>query len=165
MVNNRHRLSDQKSRFSFQEIARNALIGSGSIGLRGQSGLRDLTVGITVVSDLVLAMCLSGNSYTFYWNLPQSVSAMAESQNISMRARQSTASSANLAEHWKAERQLQTMERLRHCATFLAISWNLTLKNIEKHCPAKRSRRLGATGVFCAFLYQRALQALAKYIC
>lgn len=54
-----------------------------------------------------------GNSYTFYWNLPQSVGAMAESQNISMRARQSTASSANLAEHWKAERQLQTMERLR----------------------------------------------------
>jgi hypothetical protein len=159
MVNNRHSFFVTVSRFSFQEIVRNALIGSGSIGLR------DLTVGITVVLDLVLAMCLSGYSYTFYWNLPQSVGAMAESQNISMRARQSTASSANLAEHWKAERQLQTMERLRHCATFLAMSWNLTLKNIEKHCPAKRSRRLGATCVFCAFLYQRALQALAKYIC
>ena len=41
-----------------------------------------------------------GNSYTFFWNLPQTVQAMARSQNRSMEVQQSTASGASLEQHW-----------------------------------------------------------------
>lgn len=49
-----------------------------------------------------------GNSFTFFWNLPQMVGAMAESQGIPMRIRQSTASGATWEQHWKGEKGLQT---------------------------------------------------------
>jgi len=54
-----------------------------------------------------------GNSYTFFWNLPQTVQAMARSQNRSMEVQQSTASGASLEQHWKGEKGLQTVQRLR----------------------------------------------------
>ena len=41
-----------------------------------------------------------GNSYTFFWNLPQTVQAMARIQNRSMEVQQSTASGASLEQHW-----------------------------------------------------------------
>ena len=42
-----------------------------------------------------------GNSYTFFWNLPQNLASMAASQNLSIEARQSTASGASLEQHWR----------------------------------------------------------------
>lgn len=53
------------------------------------------------------------NSYTFYWNLPQSVSSMAESQQITLTTSQSTGSGVALVHHWKGERDLKTLEMLR----------------------------------------------------
>ena len=54
-----------------------------------------------------------GNSYTFYWNLPQTVSAMARSQHIEITCRQSTGSGATLQEHWNSEKDLKTLDILR----------------------------------------------------
>ncbi|MFL2665969.1 MAG: hypothetical protein ACJ0NM_01095, partial [Flavobacteriaceae bacterium] len=37
-----------------------------------------------------------GNSFTFFWNMPQLVSAMAESQGVSINSYQSTVSGSSL---------------------------------------------------------------------
>lgn len=54
-----------------------------------------------------------GNSFTFYWNLPQSVISMAKSQKINLAAQQSTGSGATLGEHWNGDKELQTLDVLR----------------------------------------------------
>lgn len=54
-----------------------------------------------------------GNSFTFYWNLPQSVISMAKSQKINLAAQQSTGSGATLGEHWNGDKELQTLDILR----------------------------------------------------
>ena len=51
-----------------------------------------------------------GNSYTFFWNLPQNLASMALSQNISMEVRQSTASGASFAQHWTRARNLRCFQ-------------------------------------------------------
>eukprot|EP00913_Durusdinium_trenchii_P029862 g27982.t1 len=67
---------------------------------------------LTTVIGCVLAQPRL-NSYTFYWNLPQSVSSMAESQQITLTTSQSTGSGVALVHHWKGERDLKTLEMLR----------------------------------------------------
>ncbi len=49
-----------------------------------------------------------GNSYTYFWNLPQHVASMAESQDIPLETRQSTAGGSNLGQHWKGEKALNS---------------------------------------------------------
>ncbi len=49
-----------------------------------------------------------GNSYTYFWNLPLQVEAMAKSKGIELSALQSTAGGANLNEHWQGEKNLKT---------------------------------------------------------
>ncbi|MEL6672244.1 MAG: hypothetical protein AAFR61_08620 [Bacteroidota bacterium] len=49
-----------------------------------------------------------GNSYTYFWNLPQNVAAMLESRGKSWVVRQSTAGGVNLGQHWRGEKGLAT---------------------------------------------------------
>src|SRR5690606_7354717 len=51
-----------------------------------------------------------GNSFTFFWNMPQLVSAMAKTQDFHMEVRQSTVSGSNLEQHWKGEKGSRTRE-------------------------------------------------------
>ena len=60
-----------------------------------------------------LRVLFVGNSFTFYWNLPQVVQAMAETQKFPLRSAQSTASGASWAHHWKGERGLDTKARIQ----------------------------------------------------
>lgn len=53
-----------------------------------------------------------GNSFTYYYNLPQVVQAMAASQNIEIETRQSTVGGSNLEQHWKKEKGTRTMRLL-----------------------------------------------------
>lgn len=54
-----------------------------------------------------------GNSYTYYWNLPQNVAQMAEERKIPMQVQQSTSGGVNLEMHWKSARNLKTMDLIR----------------------------------------------------
>lgn len=45
-----------------------------------------------------------GNSFTYFYNLPQVVSAMGTSQGAKLVTRQSTVGGSNLEQHWKEER-------------------------------------------------------------
>lgn len=53
-----------------------------------------------------------GNSYTYFWNLPQQVAVMAESRNIELTTVQSTIGGVNLGQHWKSERNLHSRSLL-----------------------------------------------------
>ncbi len=55
-----------------------------------------------------LRVLFVGNSYTYYWNLPQAVSLMAKSQGRAIITRQSTVGGSNLEQHWKGENGSRT---------------------------------------------------------
>ncbi len=59
-----------------------------------------------------LRVLFVGNSYTYFWNLPQSVQAMADAQGMVAEVRQSTAGGANLGQHWRGEKDLLTREKI-----------------------------------------------------
>jgi len=54
-----------------------------------------------------------GNSYTYFWNLPQTVQAMAEAKGIEMTTRQSTSGGVHWGHHWRGERKLNTRQLLQ----------------------------------------------------
>jgi hypothetical protein len=54
-----------------------------------------------------------GNSFTYFFNLPQVVSAMADSQGIPLITRQSTVGGSNLEQHWKEEKGTITRQLLK----------------------------------------------------
>ena len=49
-----------------------------------------------------------GNSFTFYWNLPLVVEAMANERNYNYDINQSTASSSSLKDHWLENYELKS---------------------------------------------------------
>lgn len=66
-------------------------------------------IGISQDSTKVLFI---GNSYTYFWNLPQVVQAMAVSQEAPIMTAQSTAGGSNLGQHWKGEKGLRSHDVL-----------------------------------------------------
>ncbi|MCB0641280.1 MAG: hypothetical protein KDC44_06550 [Phaeodactylibacter sp.] len=53
-----------------------------------------------------------GNSFTYFYNLPQVVASMAETQGIELITRQSTVGGSSLEQHWKGEKGTRTREIL-----------------------------------------------------
>lgn len=51
-----------------------------------------------------------GNSFIYFYNLPQVVSSMAASQDLIIESRQSTIGGSNLEQHWKGEKGAQTRQ-------------------------------------------------------
>ncbi|AGA80395.1 hypothetical protein [Echinicola vietnamensis] len=59
-----------------------------------------------------LRVLFVGNSYTYFWNLPQMVSALAADQGMSIITRKSTLGGATLKQHWEGERGLETKKMI-----------------------------------------------------
>jgi hypothetical protein len=53
-----------------------------------------------------------GNSFTYFYNLPQVVASMAETQGKILITRQSTVGGSNLEQHWKSEKGTITRQLL-----------------------------------------------------
>lgn len=53
-----------------------------------------------------------GNSFIYFYNLPQVVTSMAKTQNLIIETRQSTVGGSNLEQHWKSEKGTQTRKML-----------------------------------------------------
>jgi len=53
-----------------------------------------------------------GNSFIYFFNLPQVVSAMAETQGVQIMTRQSTVGGSSLEDHWERRKGTKTMELL-----------------------------------------------------
>ena len=72
-----------------------------------------LVFQIHAQSDIPKKVLFAGNSYTYFWNLPQNVALMAESQNIDLKTAQSTIGGSNLGQHWRSDRGLKSVELIK----------------------------------------------------
>lgn len=66
-------------------------------------------LGLSAPTDTVKVLFV-GNSFTYFYNLPQVVSAMAHEKGHTLMTRQSTVGGSNLEQHWKGERGTRTRE-------------------------------------------------------
>lgn len=55
-----------------------------------------------------------GNSFTYFWNMPQMVEAMAKDQGVPLTTAQSTVGGSNLEQHWKEEKDTRTQDLLKN---------------------------------------------------
>lgn len=53
-----------------------------------------------------------GNSFTYFWNMPQMVEAMAKDQGVNLETSQSTVGGSSLTQHWKEEKGTKTRKIL-----------------------------------------------------
>ncbi len=60
-----------------------------------------------------LKVLFVGNSFTFFWNMPQLVKAMGETQGVPLEIYQSTVSGSNLKQHWDEAKETQTRKLLQ----------------------------------------------------
>ena len=72
---------------------------------------------LIIFSNLMMAqkqekILFVGNSFTFYWNLPNQLEKMALEQNLSWDVSQTTAGGATLRDHWQGNKELKTKEIL-----------------------------------------------------
>lgn len=72
-----------------------------------------------------------GNSFTYFFNLPQVVSSMASSQGIMIDTRQSTVGGSNLEQHWKEERDTKTRQMIEQHDWDYVVFNNHSLSAIE----------------------------------
>jgi hypothetical protein len=72
-----------------------------------------------------------GNSYTYFWNLPQLLAAMGESQGVPILTRQSTVGGSNLEEHWKREKGTKSRDLLENGNWDYVIMNNHSLSTIN----------------------------------
>ncbi len=78
-------------------------------------------------------MLFVGNSYTYFWNLPQTVDLMIESDSITVvDIDHSTAGGVNWAQHWRSEKGLQTLEQIKEGDYDAVILQNHSRSSIER---------------------------------
>ena len=73
-----------------------------------------------------------GNSYTYFWNLPQTVALMAESQKVKLETSHSTAGGAHWGHHWRGERDLQTRDRIKEGDFDVVVLQNHSRSTIDR---------------------------------
>lgn len=72
-----------------------------------------------------------GNSYTYFWNLPQNVALMAEDQGVKISTQQSTAGGVTWGQHWRSERGLDTRSLIQSGDFDIVILQNHSKRAIE----------------------------------
>lgn len=72
-----------------------------------------------------------GNSFTYFWNMPQMVEAMAKDQGVSLETSQSTVGGSNLEQHWKEEKGTKTRKMLENNSWDYVILQDHSLSTIE----------------------------------
>ena len=73
-----------------------------------------------------------GNSYRYFWNLPQTVDLMAESQDIDIVTQQSTAGGANWSEHWHGKKGLNTKSKIVEGSYDIVVLQNHSMSTINR---------------------------------
>lgn len=68
---------------------------------------------LMVMAQVPEKVLFVGNSYTYFWNLPQQVAAMAQSRELVIHTQQSTSGGTSLAQHWRGEKKLHSLEIIR----------------------------------------------------
>ncbi|MFH4966891.1 hypothetical protein V8G61_01695 [Gaetbulibacter sp. M240] len=78
-----------------------------------------------------LKILFVGNSFTFFWNMPQLVQAMGEDQKVPLVVRQSTASGSNLKHHWKGQKDTNTKALIKEGQWDYVILGDHSLSTID----------------------------------
>jgi len=71
-------------------------------------------LGFLKSQDMPQRVLFVGNSYTYFWNLPQMVSAMAETQGNEIYTEQSTSGGVDWKQHWNGEKELKTQQLIKN---------------------------------------------------
>ena len=93
-------------------------------------GLVSLSLTSSAQTDTARILFV-GNSFTYFFNLPQVVSAMASSQDTVLITRQSTVGGSNLEQHWKGEKGTKTRVLLEEGDWDYVVFNNHSLSAIE----------------------------------
>ena len=72
-----------------------------------------LPLNLSAQEEKPLRVLFVGNSFTYFWNMPQLVQAMGASQGVSLEIRQSTVGGSNLKQHWLEEKGTLTRKFLK----------------------------------------------------
>ncbi len=73
-----------------------------------------------------------GNSYTYFWNLPQLVQAMARAGDLEMTTSRSTAGGAHFGHHVRGDRNLSTIEKIGEGNYDAVVLQNHSLSTFER---------------------------------
>ncbi|GAB5551772.1 MAG: hypothetical protein Sapg2KO_13630 [Saprospiraceae bacterium] len=71
------------------------------------------TVSLSAQSKVSKDILFVGNSYTYFWNLPQVVAQMAVERDIAITTRQSTSGGTNLGQHYRGAKALKSVELIQ----------------------------------------------------
>jgi len=72
-----------------------------------------------------------GNSYTYFWNLPQHVAAMAEEQERPITTAQSTAGGVTWGQHWRGEKGLKTRDKIQEEDYDVVVIQNHSMRTLN----------------------------------
>lgn len=72
-----------------------------------------------------------GNSFTYFYNLPQVVTSMAATQDVVIITKQSTVGGSNLEQHWKSEKGTRTRALLENQKWDFVVFNNHSLSAID----------------------------------
>ena len=88
--------------------------------------------GLNAQNDSPDNVLFVGNSYTYFWNLPQTVAEMAAEKGIEMKTRQSTAGGVHWGQHWRSENGLVTKELIKKGKFDAVILQNHSLSAFQR---------------------------------
>jgi hypothetical protein len=74
-----------------------------------------------------------GNSFTYFWNMPQMVEAMAKDQGVNLKTSQSTVGGSNLEQHWKGEKGTETQKMLENGNWDRVVLQDHSMSSIDAH--------------------------------
>lgn len=72
-----------------------------------------------------------GNSYIYFWNLPQQISEMAKSQNMELETAQSTSGGTNWGQHWRGENGIQSQQLIKSGSYDAIVLQNHSMRSLE----------------------------------
>ena len=78
-----------------------------------------------------LKVLFVGNSYTYFWNMPLVVRTIAETQNMQIHTRQSTAGGVNLKQHWNGDFGLETKALIANSEWDIVVLQNHSMSTID----------------------------------
>ena len=72
-----------------------------------------------------------GNSFTYFWNMPQMVEAMAKDQGANLTTSQSTVGGSTLEQHFKEEKNTKTQQMLKNKSWDYVVLQDHSLSTID----------------------------------
>ena len=89
------------------------------------------TQSSTQSSETEQKVLFIGNSYTYFWNLPHVVQGLAESSDIKISTKQSTAGGVNLGQHWRGDRKLKSKSMIEEGDFDIVVIQDHSMRSIQ----------------------------------